>query len=172
MQTLLLTIIRLLLYAEAAKQSSRSSFARSVHLCHRRRHNSAKRKRIYLCLKIIGTGSQNNRGLRAGQNIAVLNLRRMYQTLINQIARVNIGEKQHICIAHDLSALCAFMLGCLRVNRKIQRKGPIYNTAGNFAFLAVFSMICTLSSSVGYVINATSDRNNRWSIPSTSNTQT
>ena len=36
----------------------------------------------------------------------------------------------------------------------------------------VLLIIATLSSSVGYVINATSDRNKRWSIPLTSKTHT
>ena len=58
----------------------------------------------------------------------------MYQSLVYQVAGVDIREQQDICIALDLAVSSTLMLCSFRINCQIHRQRAIYDTACDLAF--------------------------------------
>ena len=66
----------------------------------------------------------------------------MYNGFVYQVARMDIREKQHICIALDLPVGGPFVLCRFCVYGKVKRERSVYDTARN---LTLFAHFCQLS---------------------------
>ena len=59
----------------------------------------------------------------------------MDQGLVDQIARVDVGEEQNIRVAHDFAAGGTLVAGGLGVDGQIHAQGAVHDAAGDFALL-------------------------------------
>ncbi len=65
---------------------------------------------FYLGLEGIGTAGQDYGNLGTGQDTSVLYLCSVYQSLVYQVAGVDIREQQDICIALDLTVVSSTLM--------------------------------------------------------------
>ena len=73
-------------------------------------------------LEGIGTAGQDCGNLSTGEDTSVLYLCSVYQSLVYQVAGVDIREQQDICIALDLTVSSTLMLCSFRINCQIHRQ--------------------------------------------------
>ena len=79
-------------------------------------YDSSQSQGIHLYFLGIGTAGQYHGSLGAGHDIAVLAVHKMGQGLVDQVARMDIREEDHIRVTGDLTAGSALMLRRLGIN--------------------------------------------------------